>query len=141
MWSFFWNTLYVRCNFLPSPNLAQFWIPREVENLERFSLQDEATDFFVCVTLPQLNYQSSSSCIFECGTPSWACSFSSLDNSISCYQNQFWISIKKSTFIFFIFGLQAEILTFCAFCQFTYPAKIACQKNVCLLKLALSFLK
>ena len=36
-------------NFLPLPNLAQFWIPREVENLESFSLQDETTDSFVWV--------------------------------------------------------------------------------------------
>ena len=47
--------------------------------------------------------------------------------------------IKWSTFI--IFGLQTEILTFCAFYQFTYLAKIACQKNSCSLKFALSFLK
>ena len=29
---------------------------------------------FLCITLPQLNYQSSSTFISECGIPSWACS-------------------------------------------------------------------
>ena len=57
------------------------------------------------------------------------------------FSQTFEVPENKVHLFFFIFGLLAEILTFCAFYQFTYSAKIACQKNSCSLKLALSFLK
>ena len=62
------------CNSVPLPHLALSLILSKVENLESSSLQDEATNcFFYWVTWPQFDYQSSSTCISECGTPSWAC--------------------------------------------------------------------
>ena len=42
---------------------------------------------------------------------------------------------------FYHFGPQAEILTFCAFYEFIYLAKISSQENPCSLKIALPFLK
>jgi len=77
------------CVVSPPPNVVLSWILSEVNNLASSSLQNEATDyFFLCVlhvqypisvkvpihtdTWPQLS-QCSSTCISECGTPSWAC--------------------------------------------------------------------
>ena len=55
---------------VPLPHSAMSWILSKVQNLSSSSLQDW---LFLCVTWPQLIYHSSSTCIYECGTPSWAC--------------------------------------------------------------------
>ena len=51
------------------------------------------------------------------------------------------VSESKVPLLFFLFGLQAKILTFCAFYDFIYLAKISSEENPCSLKIALPFLK
>ena len=45
--------------------------------------------FFYWVTWPQFDYQSSSTCISECGTPSWACFI------ISVFKSSWIISVHR----------------------------------------------
>ena len=57
-----------QCISVPLPHSALSWILSKVDNMASCSFQHIHSD-----TCPQLNYQSSSTCIYECGTPSWAC--------------------------------------------------------------------
>ena len=57
-----------QCSSVPLPQSALPWILSKVDNLASYCLQPIHNDIW-----PQLNYQSSLTCIYECGTPSWAC--------------------------------------------------------------------
>ena len=55
----------LQCSSVPLPHSTLSWILSKVDNLASYSLQPIHSD-----TWPQLNYQSSSTFISECGTPS-----------------------------------------------------------------------